>query len=77
MSIALLKNVCLVVFLGACASSSKNSKPASGNNEIDTDSSVESFTGPDQKPLSLMDLPQAQYGGFVLSPGFYEAEFKT
>ena len=77
MSIALLKNVCLVVFLGACASSSKNSKPASGNNEIDTDSSVESFTGPDQKPLSLMDLPQTQYGGFVLSPGFYEAEFKT
>ena len=24
-----------------------------------------------------MDLPQTQYGGFVLSPGFYEAEFKT
>jgi hypothetical protein len=24
-----------------------------------------------------MDLPQTQYGGFVLKPGFYEAEFKT
>ena len=24
-----------------------------------------------------MDLPQTQDGGFVLAPGFYEAEFKT
>ena len=24
-----------------------------------------------------MDLPQSQDGGFVLAPGFYEAEFKT
>jgi len=24
-----------------------------------------------------MDLPQTQFGGFVLKPGFYEAEFKT
>ncbi|MFL5741999.1 MAG: hypothetical protein ACJ75B_17375 [Flavisolibacter sp.] len=31
----------------------------------------------DQKPSSLMDLPQTENGGFVLKPGFYEAEFKT
>ena len=24
-----------------------------------------------------MDLPQTENGGFVLTPGFYEAEFKT
>jgi hypothetical protein len=30
-----------------------------------------------QQPLSLMELPQTQDGGFVLKPGFYEAEFKT
>lgn len=77
MSIALLKNVCLVVFLGACASSSKNSRPTVDSNEIDNDSSVQSLIASDEKPQSLMDLPQTQYGGFVLSPGFYEAEFKT
>jgi hypothetical protein len=31
----------------------------------------------DQNPISLMELPQTQDGGFVLAPGFYEAEFKT
>ena len=31
----------------------------------------------DQKPISLMELPQTEKGGFVLSEGFYEAEFKT
>ena len=31
----------------------------------------------ERKPLSLMDLPQTEEGGFVLSEGFYEAEFKT
>ena len=31
----------------------------------------------DQNPTSLMELPQTEQGGFVLSEGFYEAEFKT
>ena len=31
----------------------------------------------DEKPRSLMELPQTEEGGFVLSEGFYEAEFKT
>jgi hypothetical protein len=31
----------------------------------------------DPNPISLMELPQTQDGGFVLAPGFYEAEFKT
>lgn len=32
---------------------------------------------PESNPQSLMDLPQSEDGGFVLKPGFYEAEFKT
>jgi len=77
MSISLLKNLCFVVFLSACASSSRNSKQTVNNNEIDTASSVQPAIASDQKPQSLMDLPQTQEGGFVLAPGFYEAEFKT
>jgi hypothetical protein len=77
MSISLLKNLCLVLFLSACASTSRNSKQTVINNEVDTDSSVQSLVASDQKPQSLMDLPQTQDGGFVLAPGFYEAEFKT
>ena len=77
MSIVLLKNLCFVVFLGACASSSRNSKPTDNNNEVDTNSSIQFPITSDQQPKSLMNLPQSQDGGFVLSPGFYEAEFKT
>ena len=77
MSISLLKNLCLVLFLSACASSSRNNKQIASNNEVDTDSSVQPPIASDQKPKSLMDLPQTQDGGFVLAPGFYEAEFKT
>jgi len=29
------------------------------------------------KPTALTDLPRTREGGFVLSPGFYETEFKT
>jgi hypothetical protein len=31
----------------------------------------------DHKPVSLTDLPRTEDGGFVLAPGYYEAEFKT
>lgn len=77
MTIALLKNVCLVILLSACASSSRNGKQTVSNNIIDTVSSVQPAIASDKKPQSLMDLPQTQDGGFVLAPGFYEAEFKT
>ena len=74
---SLLKNLCVVILLGSCASSSRNSKQTVSNNTIDTDSSLQPSIASDQKPQSLMDLPQTQNGGFVLAPGFYEAEFKT
>jgi len=77
MSISLLKNLCFVIFLGACASSARNGKQTISNNEIDTVGSAQPVIASDKKPQSLMDLPQTQYGGFVLAPGFYEAEFKT
>ena len=41
------------------------------------DSSVMPGLDQEQKPQSLMNLAQSQDGGFVLVPGFYEAEFKT
>ena len=77
MSISLLKILCFVILLSACASSSRNGKQTVSNITIDTASSVQPAIASDQKPQSLMDLPQTQYGGFVLAPGFYEAEFKT
>ncbi len=76
MSIALLRNLFLVVILSACASTSKNSKSVSSD-EVDIYNSVQPNIDAEQKPGSLMDLPQSQDGGFVLAPGFYEAEFKT
>src|SRR5688572_13236964 len=77
MSASLLKNLCFVILLGSCASSSRNGKQTVSNNTIDTDSPLQPSIASDQKPQSLMDLPQTQNGGFVLKPGFYEAEFKT
>jgi hypothetical protein len=77
MSIALLRNLFLVIFLSACASSARNSKQTVTSDEVDTGSSIQPIIGEDQKPRSLMSLPQSQDGGFVLAPGFYEAEFKT
>src|SRR5688572_12270659 len=77
MSASLLKNLCFVILLGSCASSSRNGKQTVSNNTIDTDSPLQPSIASDQKPQSLMDLPQTQNGGFVLSEGFYEAEFKT
>ena len=76
MATSLLKNLFFVVFLSACASS-KNGKQTISDNAIVPVSSGEPSIASDKKPQSLMDLPQTQDGGFVLAPGFYEAEFKT
>ena len=73
----LLKILCFVILLGSCASSARNGKQTVNNNTNDTASLLQPELAFDLKPQSLMDLPQTQYGGFVLAPGFYEAEFKT
>ena len=77
MQASLLKNLFFVILLSSCVSSSRNGKQALSDSPIDEISSSEPFITSDQKPLSLMDLPQSENGGFVLAPGFYEAEFKT
>jgi hypothetical protein len=75
MSKILLTAVCAITFFGACITSKKNT-----NREYrgELNMNVAEVTLPDGiKPDSLNNLPATQYGGFVLSPGFYEAEFKT
>jgi hypothetical protein len=73
---AILKNLFFVLVLTAC-SSSKNSNQTATDNTSPAVTTEQPAIAPEQKPLSLMDLPQTQDGGFVLQPGFYEAEFKT
>jgi hypothetical protein len=82
MTTTLLKSLSFVLLLAACSSSRHSSQGA-------TNVPVTSFVAPvaavapppaitaDARPQSLMDLPQPETGGFVLQPGFYEAEFKT
>lgn len=77
MSASLLKSLCFVILLSSCASSSRSGKQTVSNNTIDTDTALQPSVASGQNPQSLMDLPQTQNGGFVLAPGFYEAEFKT
>jgi hypothetical protein len=72
----LLKNLFFVLALTACSSSKNNIKTATDNTSP-AETTEQPSIAPEQKPLSLMDLPQTQDGGFVLKPGFYEAEFKT
>jgi hypothetical protein len=75
MTTSLPKNLFFVLFLSACSSAKNN------NSAISKIEAAESIDQPqiatDAKPASLNDLPQTQDGGFVLKPGFYEAEFKT
>jgi len=77
MSTSLFKNLFFVILLSSCVSSSRNNKQTVNSNTIGVYSSEQPEIASDKKPQSLMDLPQTQYGGFVLAPGYYEAEFKT
>ena len=81
MTTTLLKSLSFVLLLAACSSARHSSQEA-------TNVPATSFAAPvavaappviatDARPQSLMDLPQSETGGFVLQPGFYEAEFKT
>jgi hypothetical protein len=77
MTRAILSNLCVVILFASCASSSRNSKQNVETFPVDTSSKDQPVIAADRKPQSLMELPETQYGGFVLAPGFYEAEFKT
>jgi len=76
MTTSILKNLFFVLVLTAC-SSSKNSNQTVTDNPIANEALAQPEIALDQKPQSMMDLPKTQDGGFVLKPGFYEAEFKT
>ena len=87
----LLKNVWILVSLAAVAfMACKASKEGSGSNpnnkretinsgfhDVDTMNIVQNVIPTDQKAKPLMDLPTTEEGGYVLSPGFYEGEFKS
>ena len=75
MNLSLLRNLFFISLLTACTSSRKSRPSMQGNLVNAIDEQVQLDSG--QVPQSLMDLPQTQYGGFVLRPGYYEAEFKT
>ena len=75
MSKNLLWIACFLVVLTACISSRKNT---SREYKGEVNMNVADVNLPANIQLdSLNNLPTSQYGGFVLSPGYYEAEFKT
>jgi hypothetical protein len=74
---SLLKNLCFVIVLAGCASAARNSKQNVNSYPVNDSETEQPVIASDRLPKSLMDLPQTQDGGFVLAPGFYEAEFKT
>ena len=77
MSTTLLKSLSLVFLFAACSRKMHNSKEHLNGNAGQPAISEQPVIASDKNPASLMELPQTQDGGFVLSPGFYEAEFKT
>ena len=72
---SLLKTVFIISVLTACSSSRQSNQSTQANTVKVTETQVQVDSA--AVPQSLMDLPQTQFGGFVLKPGFYEAEFKT
>lgn len=80
-----------VVFFSSCASTAHHksehtvkrssistmSPVASSFNDVDTTLIMRPGLPVGQSPVSLMELPRTEEGAFVLSPGWYEADFKT
>jgi len=91
MSKYLLRNFLFVIFLTACAPASRNvasdnlhdnssnrSRPVPpGLALADTTGINQKDSLANRKPLSLMELPQAEDGEIILSEGYYEADFKS
>jgi hypothetical protein len=76
MTTTLLKGLCVVLFFSACSASRNNR-----DERIDHTTLIPGSRQPDlipgQQPHPLSDLARTQDGGYILAPGFYEAEFKT
>jgi hypothetical protein len=73
----LLRNLLFALFFTACSSARNSIQSTDVNNTLNSETPEQPALASDQQPQSLMDLAQTQYGGFVLKPGLYEAEFKT
>ena len=87
----LLKCLLLVVILSSCVTAAhrkaagihqRNSigtLPAVTSNfsDVNTTKIIQPDLPAGKSPVSLMELPRTEEGGFVLSPGLYEADFKT
>jgi len=87
----LLRNFLVVTFLTACSTASRNVAshnlpdiaanrfhPVPQRLEIgDTTGIAQMDSLATMKPMSLMELPQSQDGGVILSEGYYEADFKS
>ena len=87
MTTVLPRNPWFIFMLVISASCSRNSA-VQNNSNAQTPASVEVNSTPfpyyekdsslkNNKPLSLLDLPQSQDGDIILSEGFYEADFKS
>jgi hypothetical protein len=63
-----------LILLCSCVSTSRNNIQI--NDEVYTNVAQVDLPA-DSKAISLTDLPRTEEGGFVLAPGYYEAEFKT
>src|SRR5689334_22520468 len=92
MSTHLLRCFVACILFVSCATTSRNpeqettisrarthfSEPVSTNfSDVDTSSISNDVLIDGLVPAPLTDLPRNQDGAFVLSPGFYETEFKT
>jgi hypothetical protein len=75
MKASVLKNLFIVLSVTACTTSRNNIK--TNDVLLNSETTDQPAIASDQKPQLLTDLSQTQFGGFVLKPGFYEAEFKT
>ncbi|MCU7552383.1 hypothetical protein OCK74_24905 [Chitinophagaceae bacterium LB-8] len=87
----LLRSLLLIVILSSCASTAhqKRADTSRGNwigttppvtssfRDVDTTLIMQPDLPAGKSPVSLMDLPRTEEGAFVLSPGLYEADFKT
>ena len=77
MTASLLRNLFFILAFAACTSSRSSYQTGDNPATFSADITSQPELSSDQHPQSLMELPQTQDGGFVLKPGFYEAEFKT
>ena len=64
------RNLLFVLFLTACSSSRNSSQSTGDNNTFNSETPAQPELVSEQQLQSLMDLPQTQFGGFVLKPGF-------